>query len=98
MLSGHQVGEWTVLSAGVVVIRDIGPRAVAGGVTTDYVSCVRQWALQGTRVHHRCPVHLVMRLISTVIGPADPRWRSVLERTAHDYCDLPKYVTLRGRR
>ena len=37
------------------------------------------------------------RMISTFIGPTDPLWRAVLERTAHDFYHLPEYVTLSGR-
>lgn len=36
-------------------------------------------------------------MLSIFIGPADLRWRAVLERTKHDFYHLPEYVTLCGK-
>ena len=97
VLPNCEVGEWAVLGAGAIAIRSLARLTVAVGVPAKPVrekACSLGWDPLQER-------HLVERSSEEIqwafIGPDDPRWRNILDRSQHDFYHLPEYAALMGK-
>ena len=84
VLPNLRIGEWATLGGGAVAVRDIEPHTVAIGVPA---RCLRSDAPPKTQ-----PAQRSVPIRGTFIGPADPRWRAILNRVPHDVYHLPEYL------
>lgn len=95
VLPNHLVGQWSIVGGGAVATRDVQPRAVVVGVPA---TRIREKGLLSETENHEVNIsEKAGGLQAGFIGPDDPRWRSILTRTAHDFYHLPAYVALAGK-
>jgi sugar O-acyltransferase (sialic acid O-acetyltransferase NeuD family) len=86
VLPNRTVGQWAVLGAGSVAIRNVEPHTVAVGVPARRSPRLGPAALVTTE---DCD--------SMFIGPRDQRWATLLDHVPHDFYHVPGYVGLCGQ-
>jgi sugar O-acyltransferase (sialic acid O-acetyltransferase NeuD family) len=83
VLPNLKIGEWSVLGGGAVAVRSVPAGESVIGIPARPLGRV-----PGRPKVARAPG------VATMIGPGDPRWQAVLQRTEHDFYHFPEYVSL----